>query len=363
LTVARLIAEETNSTVTIYEKRDHIGGNAHSYFDSETEIEVHKYGSHLFHTSNDLVWNFVNRFAKFNDYKHTVWAKHNNEIFSLPFNLATINQFLRTSMSPQEAQIFMTRSTDEKSRIPSNLEEKAISLIGSELYEAFVKNYTQKQWQTDPKFLSPEIISRIPVRYTYNNHYFDDKYQGQPLLGYADLFNKMVDHKSIKVVLNHDYSPSLHSEKKRPLTIYTGAIDAYFDHMFGRLSWRTVDFEFEKIEIPDFQGAAVINYSDLESRWTRIHEFKHMHPERATKVQKTIIAREYSRFAVENDEPYYPVNTPEDRLKLAEYRRVAKEAKGVFFGGRLGSYQYLDMHMAIASAISLFRNEIQPILT
>lgn len=353
LTFAQQLAEH-GEKVTIVEKRNHIGGNSYSEIDKETGIEIHKYGSHLFHTSSDQIWEYCNRFTRFTDYRHTVWANHDSQIYSLPINLSTITSFFKQAMSPDEAKELIQKQSIEI-EYPNNLEEKAISLIGRPLYEAFIKGYTQKQWQTDPKDLPQEIITRLPVRYNFNNNYFNDKYQGIPINGYTSWAEKMIDNKNISLKLNTDFFDIKDDLDDDTVVIYTGAIDRYFNYEFGRLSWRTLDFEWEIHDKSDYQGAPVINYSDLEYNFTRIHEFKHLHPEREYFESKTIIAKEYSRFAKDSDEPYYPVNLKEDRDMLKLYRDKARTEKNVIFGGRLGTYQYLDMHMAIGSALSKFK--------
>jgi UDP-galactopyranose mutase len=361
LTIARKIVEELNLEVLIIDKRNHIGGNAFSYNDPETGIEVHKYGSHLFHTSNESVWNFINRFAIFSDYKHKVYSIHNQNVYTMPINLATISQFFGKYFSPEEAKKLI--QLGPKKIEPQNLEEKAISLIGLELYDAFIKGYTAKQWQTDPKLLPPEIISRLPVRFNFDNSYFDDTYQGLPINGYYDLLENMANHPKINIQLNTDYFEVRSRIKEKQLLVYTGPLDAFFDFSAGRLSWRTLDFEIENLDTKDFQGTSVMNYSDESVPWTRIHEFRHFNPHKYKDINKTTIMREYSRFATDvEDEPYYPVNTQADKELVRHYRSLASECKNVLFGGRLGTYQYLDMHMAIASAFSKFNNEFKDML-
>jgi UDP-galactopyranose mutase len=361
LTIARKIVEELNLEVLIIDKRNHIGGNAFSYNDPETGIEVHKYGSHLFHTSNESVWNFINRFAIFSDYKHKVYSIHNQNVYTMPINLATISQFFGKYFSPEEAKKLIQLGA--KKIEPQNLEEKAISLIGLELYDAFIKGYTAKQWQTDPKLLPPEIISRLPVRFNFDNSYFDDTYQGLPINGYYDLLENMANHPKINIQLNTDYFEVRSRIKEKQLLVYTGPLDAFFDFSAGRLSWRTLDFEIENLDTKDFQGTSVMNYSDESVPWTRIHEFRHFNPHKYKDINKTTIMREYSRFATDvEDEPYYPVNTQADKELVRHYRSLASECKNVLFGGRLGTYQYLDMHMAIASAFSKFNNEFKDML-
>jgi UDP-galactopyranose mutase len=250
--------------------------------------------------------------------------------------------------------------------VPGNLEEKAISLIGRPLYEAFIRDYTAKQWQTDPEQLPADVISRLPVRYTYDNRYFNDTHEGLPVDGYTAFLERMADHPRIELRLGTDFLADGPLGKAaavgRVPIVYTGPVDRYFGDAEGRLAWRTLDFEQEVLPVGDFQGTPVMNYADLDVPYTRIHEFKHFHPERESPKDATVIMREYSRFAEVGDEPYYPVNRPEDRERLRRYRELAAEEPQVFFGGRLGTYQYLDMHMAIASALTLVDNKLLPLL-
>ncbi|WGT47035.1 UDP-galactopyranose mutase [Tessaracoccus lacteus] len=366
LTLAERAAVSGRKVVLI-DRRDHIGGNAYSSSDPETGIEIHRYGSHLFHTSNASVWDYVNKFTSFTDYEHRVFSTFRGEVFPLPINLGTINQFFRSSMGPGEARkLIASQAKEFESGTARNLEERAISLIGRPLYEAFIRDYTAKQWQTSPEELPAEIISRLPVRYNYDNRYFNDTFEGLPTDGYGAWLERMADHKNIEVRLGVDFfdedQPLNRKAVEEALPIvYTGPLDRYFDYAEGRLSWRTLDFESEVLDVGDFQGTSVMNYADMAVPYTRIHEFRHFHPERDYQREKTFITREYSRFAEGVDEPYYPVNTAHDRERLLKYRELANSVPSVFFGGRLGTYQYLDMHMAIASALSLWTNKVSEV--
>ncbi|OFO15255.1 UDP-galactopyranose mutase [Corynebacterium sp. HMSC22B11] len=369
LTVAERAASQHDARVLIVERRDHLGGNAYSEAEPTTGIEVHKYGAHLFHTSNKRVWDYVNQFTDFTDYQHRVFAMHKGTAYQFPMGLGLINQFFGRYYSPDEARQLIKDQTDGLDpRDAKNLEEKGIALIGRPLYEAFVRDYTAKQWQTDPKELPASNISRLPVRYTFNNRYFNDTYEGLPVEGYAKWLENMADHENIEVRLNTDWfevRDELRAESPEAPVVYTGPLDRYFDYAEGHLGWRTLDFEQEVLDTGDFQGTPVMNYNDADVPYTRIHEFRHFHPEREDKYpkDKTVIVKEYSRFAEDNDEPYYPINTPEDREKLEAYRKLAaaeSENNKVLFGGRLGTYQYLDMHMAIGSALSMYDNQLQP---
>lgn len=368
LTVAEQAASELGKRVLVVEKRSHIGGNAYSENEPETGIEVHKYGAHLFHTSNERVWEYVNRFTDFTDYQHRVFAMHDGTAYQFPMGLGLINQFFGRYYSPEEAkQLIEQQREGLDPAAATNLEERGIALIGKPLYDAFVKHYTAKQWQTDPTDLPPEIISRLPVRYTFNNRYFNDTYEGLPVDGYAAWLERMASSDLIDVRLDTDWfevRDEVRAESPDAPVVYTGPLDQYFDYAEGRLGWRTLDFEQEVLEIGDFQGTPVMNYNDADVPYTRIHEFRHFHPERSEyPSDKTVIVKEYSRFAEDDDEVYYPINTPEDREKLEAYRRLAadeSERNNVLFGGRLGTYQYLDMHMAIAAALTLFDNQLRP---
>lgn len=361
LTIAERIANVLGRQVLVLEKRSHIGGNAWTEFDDKTGIEIHKYGSHLFHTSNEVVWKYVNQFTQFTAYRHHVWTKHGNQFYQMPINLATISQFFGKTLSPNEAREIIINEVEICDMDgPSSFEFKAIKTIGPSLYNAFIKNYTKKQWQTDPKLLPPEIFTRLPIRYDFNSRYFDDKFEGLPLEGYQKFIGKLVENKNIKIEIDVNQFTFKSYLNLAKLVIYTGPIDQFFNYKFGLLGWRTLDFELERIDLDDYQGASVINYADSSVPYTRIHEFQHLHPERIKKHESTIIMREYSRLSHEHDEPFYPINSQRDRSILDSYRNLESGLKGVIFGGRLGTYKYLDMHMAIASALSTFENRIFP---
>ena len=366
LTVARQCAEDLGLRVLVIDRRSHIGGNAYSEPEPTTGIEVHRYGAHLFHTSNERVWEYCNRFTKFTDYVHRVFTNYRGEIYPMPVSLATINQFFRKALSPAEARALVAEQAGEiDTATAENFEDKAISLIGRPLYEAFFRGYTAKQWQTDPRELPGATVTRLPVRYTYDNRYFNDTHEGLPVDGYTAWLERMADHPGIEVRLDTDFFDATQEVSKKSVVgnvpvLYTGPVDAYFDNVEGELSWRTLDFEQEVLPIGDFQGTSVMNYADEDVPFTRIHEFRHFHPERDYPTDKTVVMREFSRFAKGGDEPYYPVNTPADRQRLLAYRDLARGEKDVLFGGRLGTYQYLDMHMAIGAALSMVDNKLTP---
>ena len=346
--------------VALLEKRAHIGGNSYSERDDFSGIEIHRYGSHLFHTSNEKVWKYANRFTSFNDYRHVVWSTHRGIPYPMPINLATISLFFGESMSPQSARNLIERQKEPLGGEPANLEEKAISLIGRPLYEAFIEGYTQKQWQTSPRELPSSVISRLPVRFNFNHRYFADTWEGLPVNGYTEWIASMLSSNRISTHTSLDFFDVRHLIPAATPIVFTGPIDRYFDFSEGVLGWRTLDFEIVHHEVDDFQGTAVMNFADSEIPHTRVHEFKHLHPERETQPGKTVVMYEFSRFAGKDDEPYYPVNTVEDRRALLKYRERAARESNVFFGGRLGTYQYLDMHMAIASALTAWENNLSP---
>jgi len=357
LTVAEFASREFNKRVVIIEKRNHFGGNAYSYLDEETGIEIHKYGSHLFHTSNKSVFEYISKFTLLNSYRHRVKARAGERFFDMPINLSTLSLFFEKALSPSEAKkLLQAKVEHHKFTDPQNLEEFSQSIVGDEIYRKLIRGYTLKQWQKDPKELPNEIIKRIPLRLNFNGDYFDDLWQGLPKDGYSKWFTKMLDSEKIKLFLNTDFF-DLRNEIQDKKIVYTGPIDKFFDYKFGHMQWRTLDLVIERFELEDFQGMAVVNYADEEVPWTRIHEFKHLHPERKYKPGVTLTMKEFSRWASKSDECYYPVNGFDDRVKLKKYRELSKTQSNVWFGGRLGSYQYLDMHMAIASALSFMRND------
>jgi UDP-galactopyranose mutase len=351
LTTAERLASAGHRVVLI-DIRRHIGGSAHSHFERETGIEVHSHGPHLFHTPNRQVWDYVNRFTAFTGHQLRVFTQHRGRVFPLPINLGTICQFFDRAMSPQEARdLIAAQSAEMEGRIPSNLEEKAISLIGRPLYEAFIRGYTAKQWQADPRSLPSSIITRLPVRFDFNNRYFSDPYEGLPADGYTALFERMIVHPNISLHLGVDYFGLKQELPQRLVTVYTGPIDRYFNYSEGLLGWRTIDFEQSVLDMEDFQGTGIMNYADEDVPWTRIVEYRHFHPERRYRTDKTVIVKEFPRSAGRGDDPYYPIGTPADKAMYERYRARAAAEENVHFGGRLATYRYLDMHQAIAMAL------------
>jgi UDP-galactopyranose mutase len=307
------------------------------------------------------VWDYVNRFTSFTGYQHRVFTNFGGRIYPMPINLATMCEYFGKALTPTEARALVVEQSQEiETGQARNLEEKAISLIGRPLYEAFIRGYTAKQWQTDPTELPAEIISRLPVRYNFDNRYFNDAFEGLPTHGYTRWMETMADHDDIEIRLETEFADLRGDIVGNLPVVYTGPVDAYFDNELGSLSWRTIDLETSVEAVGDFQGTSVMNYADEDVPFTRIIEPRHFHPERDYVTDRTVIQREYSRFAEVGDEPYYPINTPEDRAKLLQYRELANAEKQVLFGGRLGTYKYLDMHMAIGAALSMFDNKIRP---
>lgn len=368
LTIAERVANVLQKNVVVVEKRGHIGGNSYSEVDQETGIECHKYGAHIFHTSNEAVWEYVNAFSGFTDYQHRVYSVHKNEVYPLPINLGTINQFFEANFTPDEAKKLIADQAKSAPENPRNLKEQGIKLIGQPLFEAFVMNYTAKKWQMPAEKLSPDIIKRLPVRYNYNNRYFSNKYEGLPSDGYGNFFKAMLEAGSerIELRLDTDYFDDdelMEFTRKGGLTVFTGPIDRFFDYKYGELNWRSIEFEKEILPVHDFQGCSVMNYADLEVPFTRIIEFKHFHPERANDgysedSQKTVIYKEFSKKWHLGDEPYYPVGVKDDREKLEKYQELAKQYPNIAFGGRLGEYAYYDMDVTFASALTTFETKI-----
>ena len=332
----------------VLEKRSHTGGNVHC---EEMEgITIHQYGAHIFHTDNQAVWEYVNRFCEFNHFINSPMAKYKTEMYNLPFNMNTFSRMFGV-VTPQEAAAVIAEQRQEIGGTPQNLEEQAISLVGREIYEKLIKGYTEKQWGRDCKELPPFIIKRLPVRYTYDNNYFNDPWQGIPVGGYNGLIDKLLAGTEVR--LNTDFL----SDKEGFLAmagtcIYTGPIDSFFDYSLGELAYRSLRFETEILNCENYQGVAIINYTEREIPFTRIIEHKHFEFGRQP---KTVITREYplSYAAGEEQEPYYPVNDDRNNRLYAEYKKLAEALPNVRFGGRLGSYQYYDMDQCIEAALAL----------
>lgn len=333
-------------SVDVFDSRAHIAGNCHTQRDDETGVMVHTYGPHIFHTSNEKVWNYVRQFDEFMPFVNRVRAVTKGRVFSLPVNLLTINQFFGKTFGPKEAEGFLASISDQSIAAPQNFEEQALRFVGKDLYEAFFKGYTTKQWGMHPSELPASILRRLPVRFNYDDNYYASTYQGMPKHGYAHIVGKMLDHQNVTVYLQKKFERSLAAGYDH--VFYSGPIDAWFDHSEGRLGYRTLDFKAER-HTGDYQGNAVINYCDEDVPWTRISEHKHFSPWETH--ENTLIFKEYSRFSEENDTPYYPIRLPKDKSQLQRYIELGREEKNVTFVGRLGTYRYLDMHVTIAEAL------------
>ncbi len=349
--------KKAGKSVLVIERRPHIGGNI---FTEKIEgINFHKYGAHIFHTNNKEVWEYVNRFAEFNRFTNSPIANYKGEIYSLPFNMYTFYKMWGVS-TPEEAKEIIEEQRKEIKEIPKNLEEQAISLVGRDIYEKLIKGYTEKQWGRDCKELPSFIIKRLPIRFTYDNNYFNALYQGIPIGGYTGMVKNMLE--GVEVVLNIDYMKNkAYYDSLAQKVIYTGAIDAYFEHKLGYLEYRSVSFENEILDIPNFQGNAAVNYTDKETPWTRIIEHKWFEfgkDEKGNDLPKTIISREYSSEWKPGDEPYYPVNDEKNTKLYSLYAELAQKEKNVVFGGRLGEYKYYDMDQVIASALEFCKKEL-----
>ena len=350
-------AADAGKKVLVIDKRPNIAGNV--YTEKVEGINFHKYGAHIFHTNNTEVWNYVNRFATFNRFTNSPVANYKGELYSMPFNMYTFNKMWGV-VTPEEAAAKIEEQKKEITGEPKNLEEQAISLVGRDIYEKLVKGYTEKQWGRDCKELPAFIIRRLPVRLTFDNNYFNALYQGIPIGGYTKLVENLLE--GIEVRLNEDYLED--KEKWNAMAekvVYTGAIDAYFDYALGNLEYRSVRFENEILDMPNFQGNAAVNYTDKKTPWTRIIEHKWFEfgkDEEGNDLPKTIISKEYSSEWKPGDEPYYPVNDEKNGELYQKYKALAEKEENIIFGGRLGEYKYYDMDAVIASALECARNQL-----
>ena len=340
--------------VTVFDGRAHVAGNCHSERDAQTDVMVHVYGPHIFHTSNERVWNYVQQFDEFMPFVNRVKAVYNGRVYSLPINLMTINAFFGKTFSPAEAAAFMDKIGDKSIADPQTFEEQALRFVGKELYEAFFKGYTQKQWGMHPSELPASILKRLPVRFNYDDNYYASKFQGIPKNGFTHIVERMLDHANIEVRLNTPFSREQSPDYDH--VFYSGPIDAWFGYPEGRLGYRTLDFAVERHE-GDYQGNAVINYGDQEVPYTRISEHKHFAP--WEQHDKTLIYKEYSRLCEEKDTPYYPIRLVKDKTQLARYVELAQAERNVTFVGRLGTYRYLDMHITIEEALNVAERYLQ----
>lgn len=343
-------AKRHGKSCLVVDKRSHVAGNI--YTENRSGINVHVYGAHIFHTSDKFVWNYVQRFAEFNRYTNSPVARYKDELYNLPFNMNTFSKMWNIA-TPAEAMAIIEEQKKEIQGEPKNLEEQAISLVGRDIYEKLVKCYTEKQWGRDCKELPAFIIKRLPVRFTYDNNYFNDSYQGIPIGGYTAVIEKMLE--GIDVMLDTNYLDDKEKfDAMADKVVYTGAIDAYFDYCFGNLEYRSVRFETEELDTPNYQGNAVVNYTDSEHPYTRIIEHKFF--EFGTQPT-TIISKEYSAEWKFGDEPYYPVNDEKNSTLYAKYKELAEKESKVIFGGRLGEYKYYDMDKVIIAALETVKKE------
>lgn len=341
--------------IKVIEKRNHVAGNI--YTEDVEGIQVHKYGAHIFHTSDKAIWDYVNQFATFNRYTNTPIANYKGEIYNLPFNMNTFYQLWGTK-TPEEAQAKIAEQRENaKVTKPANLEEQAISMVGKDIYEKLIKGYTEKQWGKKATDLPAFIIRRLPVRFTYDNNYFNDLYQGIPIGGYTQIVEKMLDHDNIEVELEADFFSNKEGYMAQAHKIvYTGMIDEFFDYELGTLEYRSLHFEEEKLNLENYQGNAVVNYTDSDTPFTRIIEHKHFEMGRQ---KHTVITREYPKLWQKGDEPYYPVNNETNNQLYAAYVKLAAQQDKVIFGGRLGQYRYYDMHQVIGVALKTVRDELE----
>lgn len=359
--VARQLAETLPCRIQVWEERNHLAGNCHTDRDAETGVMVHRYGPHIFNTDDERVWNYVRRFGEFRPFTNRVKAVTARGVFSMPINLHTINQFFGKAFNPVEAEAFVRALREGHGGEPTNFEEQALAMLGRDLYESFFKGYTIKQWGCDPKELPASVLKRLPVRFNYDDSYYSKRFQAIPVDGYSEIVRRMLDHPSITVHLGRSFSRhgrSWAADERPAHVIYTGPIDAFFDHGEGRLGYRTVTFERIATDASDYQGNAVLNYPDLSVAWTRIHEHKHFAP--WEKHERTVVFREYCQETAPGDLPFYPKRLAADKALLKRYRaRAEAEARsrsgdepGVSFLGRLATYRYMDMEAVIGEALA-----------
>ena len=343
-------------SVTVYDARPHVAGNCHTERDQKTDILIHKYGPHIFHTDDKEVWEFVNSHAKFRPYINRVKTTVDGKVFSLPINLHTINQFFNKTLNPAKAKKFLTSLSDQSIGEPKTFEEQALKFLGKDLYKAFFYGYTKKQWGLEPKELPASILKRLPVRFNYDDNYFNHKYQGMPEGGYTQIVESLLSHELIEVCLNNPVKKGI--EQNFDHTFYSGPIDAWFDYSLGRLGYRTLRFEYYRAE-GDFQGCAVMNYGDENVPHTRVAEHKHFSP--WEQHDQTVYVKEYSDICGENDVPYYPIRLVNEKKILKSYVNLANQENNVSFIGRLGTYRYLDMDVTIREALDAAQDTLRHI--
>jgi len=343
--VGRELAEAGHE-VTVFDVREHVAGNCHTARDASTGVLVHQYGPHIFHTADERVWEYINRFGEMVPYNHRVRTTVGGRVFLLPINLLTINQVFDAAMSPAEAEAFISAQADQSIDVPKNFEEQALRFVGRTIYDKFFHGYTKKQWGMSPRELPASILSRLPVRFSYEDSYYSHPHQGMPRNGYTEIVEAILDHSRIEVRLGTAYGPTERSAFDH--SIWTGPLDGWFDYDFGRLRYRTLDFEEIRAE-GDYQGCSVMNYGDEDVPFTRISEHKHFAP--WEHHRSTVCFREFSRLAADDDIPYYPIRLVDDKTMLAQYLDMARSERGVTFVGRLGTYRYLDMDVTIGEAL------------
>lgn len=343
--IGRKLAEAGHQ-ISIIDARNHIGGNCHTERDAKTGVQVHVYGPHIFHTDDEEVWNYVNGFAKFMPFQNRVKTTSQGAVYSLPVNLHTINQFYGKTMRPDEARTFLEDQADTAITDPQTFEDQALRFVGRDLYEAFFKGYTEKQWGCSPTELPASILKRLPVRFSYDDNYFFHKFQGMPEDGYTPMIQGILDHPSIQVTLNTPYEASMATDVDH--VFWSGPLDGFFDYKLGRLGYRTLDFERFTAN-GDWQGCAVMNYGDRDVPFTRITEHKHFSPWETH--EGTVLYREFARACEPDDIPYYPIRQVKEKALLSDYVELAKTCQGVTFVGRLGTYRYLDMDVTIREAL------------
>ena len=345
------LAADAGHNVSIIDRRNHIGGNCYSYSDKETGVEVHKYGPHIFHTNNKEIWGFINKYTEFNSYVNRVKAITNGSVYSLPINLGTINQYFGKTFNPAQAKKFIEKKRIKKTKI-NNLQDYVINSIGEDLYEAFYKNYSLKQWGVDPKEIALSTAKRLPIRYNYNDNYFNDRYQGIPKDGYTIIFNRLLESNNIKVLLGHDFTEYKANWRENfNFLVYSGSIDEYFNFECGELPYRTVSFK--ELRGREIQGNAVINYTDNSVDFTRIHEHKWFTPEKT--FERSIAFKEYASSTTSKFNPYYPIRNEENDKIFLKYKSLSLNEQNVIFLGRLAEYKYYDMHQVIASSMQKFK--------
>jgi UDP-galactopyranose mutase len=353
--LANQLASELDCTIDIWDERSHVAGNCHTKRDAETNVMVHEYGPHIFNTDKKEIWDFVNSFTEFKPFINRVKANYKGNIYSLPVNLHTINQFFNKTFGPEEAKAFIESLGDKSIDDPRSFEEQALKFLGKDLYHAFFYGYTKKQWGCEPSELPASILKRLPVRFNYNDNYYNNVYQGIPVNGYTALVEKLLDSPKISITLNKKFSYNNDLHNTYSHIFYTGPIDAFFNFKFGRLAYRTVTFE-KHTAVGDYQGNAVINYCDEEVPFTRVHEHKHFAP--WEEHEKTVYFKEFSKETSAEDIPYYPKRLEKDKNMLDDYRKEAMSSNNLSFLGRLATYRYMDMHHVIGEALAYSRTFI-----